>query len=101
MLVNAGVYVLITTHSDFFVNQINNLLLLSRLTPRRRAARKYSAREVLQPSDVGAYLFEPGAEGSAVKTLGVTAEWGIPIGPFSDAHSTLYDEAIVLENVAR
>ena len=101
MLVNAGVYVLITTHSDFFVNQINNLLLLSRLTPRRRAARKYSASEVLQPSDVGAYLFEPGAEGSAVKTLGVTAEWGIPIGPFTEAHSTLYDEAIVLENVAR
>ena len=101
MLVNAGVYVLITTHSDFFVNQINNLLLLSRLTPRRRAARKYSASEVLQPSDVGAYLFEPGVEGSAVKTLEVTAEWGIPTEPFSDAHSDLYDEAIALEHIAR
>ena len=101
MLVNAGVYVLITTHSDFFVNQINNLLLLSRLTPRRRAARKYSASEVLQPSDVGAYLFKQGPEGSTVRPLEVTAIGGIPTEPFSDAHSDLYDEAIALEHIAR
>ena len=45
MLVNA----LITTHSDFFVGQLNNLLLLSEVSGRRRAARKYAANEVLQP----------------------------------------------------
>ena len=101
MLVNAGVYVLITTHSDFFVNQLNNLLLLSRLTPRRRAARKYSASEVLQPSDVGAYLFKQGPEGSTVRPLEVTAIEGIPTEPFSDAHSDLYDEAIALEHIVR
>ena len=98
MLVNANVSVLITTHSDYFVNQLNNLLLLSQLTPRRRAARKYSAGEVLKPSDVGAYLFEPGAEGSTVRTLEVTAEGGIPTFPFTDAHSALYNEAIALEH---
>ena len=54
MLVNAGVEVLLTTHSDYFVNQINNLLLLSQVTPKRRAARRYSASEVLEPSTVGA-----------------------------------------------
>ena len=101
MLVNAGVYVLITTHSDFFVKQLDNLLLLSQLTPRRRAARKYSATEVLQPSDVGAYMFEPGPDGSTVRTLEVTADGGIPTEPFSDAHSDLYDEAIALEHIAR
>jgi predicted ATPase len=101
MLVNAGVYVLITTHSDFFVKQLDNLLLVSQLTPRRRAARKYSATEVLQPSDVGAYMFEPGPDGSTVRTLEVTADGGIPTEPFSDAHSDLYDEAIALEHIAR
>ena len=101
MLVNAGVYVLITTHSDFFVKQLDNLLLVSQLTPRRRAARKYSATEVLQPSDVGAYMFEPGPEGSIVRTLEVTADGGIPTEPFSDAHTDLYDEAIALEHTAR
>ena len=101
MLVNAGVYVLITTHSDFFVKQLDNLLLVSQLTPRRRAARKYSATEVLQPSDVGAYMFEPGPEGSIVRTLEVTADRGIPTEPFSEAHADLYDEAIALEHSSR
>ena len=100
MLVNAGVNVLVTTHSDYFVSQINNLLLLSQLTPRKRAARKYMAGEVLNPVDVGAYFFEPGDEGSMVRALEVTAEAGIPTHQFTDAHSALYDEAITLEHAA-
>ena len=43
MLVNANVKVLITTHSDYCVNQINNLLMLSQISARRRASRKYSS----------------------------------------------------------
>ena len=101
MLVNAGVHVLITTHSDFFLKQLDNLLLLSQLTPRRRAARGYAAAEVLRPSDVGAYMFEPGPGGSTVHTLEVTADGGIPTEPLSDAHSYLYDEAIALEHSPR
>ena len=98
MLVNAGVKVLITTHSDFFVNQLNNLLLLSSVSPRRRAARRYTAREVLNPSDVGAYFFRPGDEGTLVETLEVTAEGGMSAEQFSDVHIATYDEAIALEH---
>ena len=100
MLINAGVKVLVTTHSDYFVNQINNLLLLSQLTPRKRAARRYSASEVLDPNDVGAYFFEPGEEGSVVQELEVTAEEGISTAPFTDVHSALYNEAIALEHAS-
>ena len=100
MLVNAGVKVLITTHSDFFVNQIDNLLLLSQVSARRRASRRYSAKEVLQPKDVGAYLFKPGPDGSVAHTLDVTADGGIPAEDFGDAHSALYNEAILLEHTA-
>ena len=98
MLVSAGVKVLITTHSDYFVNQLSNLLLLSAVTPRRRAARGYSAHEVLNPSDVGAYFFRAGEEGTVVKTLEVTADGGIPTEQFSEVHSATYDEAIALEH---
>ena len=101
MLVNSGVKVLITTHSDFFVNQINNLLLLSQISSRSRAARKYSANEVLDPYNVGAYLFRNGEDGSRVETLEVTANSGIPTFPFTDAHSALYNEAIRLEHSSR
>lgn len=99
MLVNSGVKVLITTHSDYFVNQINNLLLLSQVSSRRRAARNYSASEVLKPNDVGAYLFEPSIAGSEVRELKVSAEEGIPIPQFTEVHSSLYDEAVSLEHV--
>lgn len=101
MLVNSGVKVLITTHSDFFVNQLNNLLLLSQISARSRAARKYSANEVLDPDNVGAYLFKTGDDGSMVETLEVTAESGIPTFPFTDTHSALYNEAIRLEHSSR
>jgi predicted ATPase len=98
MLVNAGVKVLITTHSDYFVNQINNLLALSQLTARRRAARGYAANKALKPDDVGAYQFRPGDHGSSVETLEITPDYGIPTDMFTDVHSDLYNEAIVLEH---
>ncbi len=101
MLINSGVKVLITTHSDFFVNQINNLLLLSQISARSRAARRYSADEVLQPDNVGAYLFKTRDDGSRVETLEITADSGIPTFPFTDAHNALYNEAIRLEHISR
>ncbi len=100
MLVNAGVKVLITTHSDYFVSQLNNLLLLSEVSRRRRPARKYAANEILHPDTVGAYQFNPGPDGTIVETLHVTADGGIPITPFTDAHGALYDEAIALEHAS-
>jgi predicted ATPase len=98
-IVRAGVKVLITTHSDYFVNQINNLLLLSQLSPRQRRTRGYSAGEVLDPNDVGAYLFCPGDQGSSVEDLKITPDEGIPTKVFTDAHSALYNEAITLEHL--
>ena len=100
MLVNAGVKLLITTHSDFFVNQLNNLLLLSQLSKRSRAGRRYLASEVLVPDNVSAYLFEESAEGSIARSLPVSAEGGIPLSPFTDVHSALYNEAVALEYAA-
>ena len=98
MMVDAGVKVMLTTHSDFFVSQINNLLLVSQLSTRSRAARGYSRSEVLAPSDLGAYLFKPSDQGTHVESLDVTADGGIPMEAFTDVHSALYDEAIRLEH---
>ena len=53
---------------------------------------------MLSPSDVGAYFFRPGDEGTIVETLEVTAEGGIPAEQFSDVHIATYDEAIALEH---
>ena len=80
---------------------MNNLLLFSLVAPRRRPRKRYSKSELLEPAAVGAYWFEPGDEGSTVQKLEVTAEIGIPTDSFTETHTDLYDEAILLEHLPR
>ena len=59
--VHAGLKVLITTHSDYIVKEINNLLMLSRDfkdKPKVLKKLKYSAHDFLDPDSVRAYVAE-------------------------------------------
>ena len=61
--VRAGLRVLITTHSDFLVKELNNLIMLGREFPEKEAvARKlgYRAGEGLDPRLVRGYVAEDG-----------------------------------------
>ena len=65
LCVNAGLRVYLTTHSDFLVKEINNLIMLSREFPgkERFLARRgvaYTAETYLKPGDVRAYICEGG-----------------------------------------
>jgi len=100
MMVNAGVRVLVTTHSDFFLNQINNLTLVSQVSPRKRRAMGYKVAEALDSNDVAAYLFHPSTEGTLVESLEISPDFGIPTESFDMVHRSLYDETIKLEPVA-
>ena len=62
-LVNSGAKVLITTHSDYIVREINNLIMLSApLEGGDRIKRKlgYESEEELRPDQVKAYVAEAG-----------------------------------------
>ena len=98
MLVNAGVRVLVTTHSDIVLNQINNLMQVSDLESRRRLRMGYKASEVLRPSDVSAYVFQPDAHGTQVCELPIDSDEGISTESFDSVHQALYDEAINMEH---
>ena len=98
MLVNAGVRILVTTHSDIFLNQINNLMQISSLAPRKRLRMGYQAAEVLTPSYVSAYVFEPGDRGTHVTPLSVHGDYGISTESFDAVHRALYDEAVKMEH---
>ena len=98
MLVNAGVRVLVTTHSDIVLNQINNLMQVSDLESRRRLRMGYRASEVLRPSDVSAYVFQPNADGTQVCELPIDSDEGISTESFDSVHQALYDEAINMEH---
>ena len=61
-IVKSGIRVLVTTHSDYIVKEVNNLLMLGRLNLGRAARRKIGYREDvgLEEQDVRAYVAEGG-----------------------------------------
>lgn len=58
-LINSGIKVLITTHSDYLVRELNNRIMLKNLSPEARrnimSEYKISEDELLDISDVKAY----------------------------------------------
>lgn len=59
-LVNAGLRVVISTHSDYIVREFNSLLMLSQDNGELRKKHRYSEEEVLAVEQVSACLFDNG-----------------------------------------
>ena len=58
-LVNAGLHVVISTHSDYIVREFNSLIMLNdERAQNLRKKHDYQEDEVLDPAKVGAYLFD-------------------------------------------
>jgi len=65
-LVNAGLKVFITTHSDYIIKELNNLLMFANEFPEKAkimAQHGYTPNDILQPQDLKAYITD--IEGSA------------------------------------
>lgn len=66
-LVNKGIKVALSTHSDYFIREINSLIMLNNDFPEKKKILndfKYDNRDKLSIENVGAYCFE---EGKAVE----------------------------------
>ena len=100
-LVNAGVKVLITTHSDFFVNQVNNLLRASYASKRWLREQGYAPEDCIRHEDVSAYLFRMDEEigGSRTEELEIQRDIGIADPMFSQAVNDLYEETMLVERI--
>jgi hypothetical protein len=75
-LANCGLTIVVSTHSDYFVREINSLMMLSRPNKKRAELMKkheYSEEEVLSPDAVAAYMFENGD----ISPMKITPEEGI------------------------
>ncbi|MXY53201.1 MAG: AAA family ATPase [Gammaproteobacteria bacterium] len=94
-IVNAGVRVVITTHSEWFLEQIGNLVRAAELPVGKRE----STNAALKAEDVGAWLFQDtDGEGSTVSEIKVDPDTGLfptDYGPVSDA---LYNEHAAIFN---
>ena len=100
-LVNAGVRVLITTHSDIFVSQINNLLRASYASKRWLQENGFAPEDCLKHEDVSAYLFrmDEDSGGSRIDTLEIQPDIGIDDPLFSQVIHELYEETLLVERV--
>lgn len=110
-LVNIGIKVFVTTHSDYIIKEINTLLLLKRDQPHLKAIKekeKYFDNELLKPEQIRLYMAKEGQrllDGNQNKTRCQTLipasinldEGGIEVSTFDDtidAMNRIQDEII-------
>lgn len=87
-VVNAGVKVILSTHSDYIIKELNNLIMLSDEFPSKQELMKkykYSNDEILKSEDVNAYLVKDGE----VKALENNTKEGIIATTFDEVINKL------------
>ncbi|WP_025771979.1 AAA family ATPase [Thioalkalivibrio sp. HK1] len=73
-LVNAGLHLVVSTHSDYIVRELNSLIMLNQQgSSGMRKKYRYEEEEVLDPDKVGAYLFDD----QVIEPIGIFTEDGI------------------------
>ena len=98
-LVHSGVRVLLTTHSEWILEALANVVRLSELSEEQRAGIP-GADVALAPDQVGAWLFKADADGggSVVEEIPLDTEAGsFPVG-FGEVTEALYNEWVRIGN---
>ena len=97
-LVREGVRIIVTTHSDWFLDQIGNLVRLSGLPEGDRL--RITDGVALEEHEVGAWQFEGcGADGGArVTEIGVDPDTGLYPVDYGRVSDSLYNESAKIFN---
>ena len=97
-LVHAGVRIIVTTHSDWFLDQIGNLVRLSGISQEDR--RRITDGTALEESEVGAWLFEGGGAdgGSRVTEIEIDPDTGLYPVDYGRVSDSLYNESAMIFN---
>jgi len=100
-LVNAGVRVVATTHSDWLLKALGNLIREGEFKARTGScADRSSDRGALRPEDVGVWLFRQGGAsgGSTVDEIPFGWVEGIETSDYEDVAEALYNRSAELQN---
>ena len=88
MLVNADIYVAVTTHSDYIIRELNTLIMLNNAkSPRLKNIVKelgYDKKHLnclLSPKKVKCYIAEDGT----VKQMDINQKYGIEVTSFDES----------------
>jgi len=102
LLVNNGANVLVTTHSDYIMDEINNCIKLFGIEEKKRnlLLKKYGLAEypdiAISPEKVGVYLFKEVNEKVEVKPLRMD-KYGILDESFKEVSEELFERSVELE----
>lgn len=91
-MVGDGLRVLLTTHSDYFLNHINNAIRVATLRDGR------DGKNALAFEEVAAYLFAPHGRSTVVRPVEVSPTDGVSDAEFARVAEELYDETVRLAN---
>lgn len=93
-LIRAGVRVIVTTHSEYFLDQLANHVRLSKLTQSKRSQLTEHQDAFLKEDEIGAYVFNRQAEGTIVEKLHFDTENGLSPEDHDKVSSDLYNETV-------
>ena len=98
-IVSSGVRVVMTTHSEWILEQIGNLVRVSELPEERRQGIGDSDT-ALEPESVGAWLFKPGTsqKGFRVEEIVLDPETGMYPTGYDAVSEALYNEGAAIFN---
>ena len=96
-LVNAGLKIAMTTHSEFFLQQLNNAVVAAELNGKDSDKIGLDRDTRISAKDVAAYLFRPDGDGTQVVQLAIDPRDGIPESSFSEVAEYLYEQTVALD----
>lgn len=89
-MVNAGIKIFITTHSDYLVKELNTLIMLNQRTEHTRKIQQqygYDDTELIDPQRIRLYMTTAGGRRNRPRTLipaAIYPDRGIEVGTFDD-----------------
>ena len=99
-LVRAGVRVVVTTHSDWLLKEVGNLMRAGELQDAGRSPEDDGPPSALRRDDVGIWLFNKDgpASGSTVKEIPFDSIEGVDPPDYEDVAEALYNRSADLQN---
>ena len=101
-VVKAGIRVIVTTHSEWVLEALANLVRLSEV-PKSRRSEVAAGGPALTPDEVGAWLFKPKLrpKGSVVKEIPLDTVRGTFPAGFGDITEDLYNDWATIANLVQ
>lgn len=99
-LIRKDVNIIITTHSEYLLEQLSSFIMLSKIEPKKRIEKyKYGEKDYLKPDEISAYVFDYDeiSGGHKINKIEITKENGISGKEFLKVHEALYEETTKLQ----